>query len=356
MTPMMSLFLRCLLAVVLIVVLWSLADYSMAATPIETVHNALQPFGPQAAHFLDLWRLFMAACAFVFVAILVAVFLALRHGPRADDATPPDLTTVNRPEPVARRNVTRAVVVSGLALVALIVASAFTDRALARLSLRDAVHVEVTGNQWWWSLRYIDGKDVHDIFTTANEMHIPVGRPVILKLDAGDVIHSFWVPSLSGKKDLIPGRTAQLEIRADKPGVYRGQCAEFCGLEHALMGLVVVADPPEQYEQWAAAQRQPAPDPTDAKAQRGKQVFQSSSCAMCHAIEGADFAGAQHAPDLTHVASRQTLAAGTLKNTPGNLSAWIRDPQLFKPGSAMPATPLSQEDLDAIVAYLGELK
>jgi cytochrome c oxidase subunit 2 len=356
MTPVMTLFLRLLLAIALFIVLWSVADFAMAATPVDTVHNALEAFGPQGAHFVDLWRVFLAACTFVFVAILVALFLALRRAPRADDLTPPDLSTVNRPEPAPKRNVTRAVVASSLALVALIVASVFTDRAMARLSLANAVHVEVTGHQWWWTLRYIDGPNPSDIFTTANEMHVPVGRPVVIKLKADDVIHSFWVPSLAGKKDLIPGRTAQLQIQADQPGVYRGQCAEFCGLEHALMGLLVVAEPPSQFDQWVQKQRQPAPEPADAQAQRGKMVFQSSSCAMCHAINGADFAGAQRAPDLTHVASRQTLAAGTIKNTREEMAAWIRDPQRFKPGTAMPATALTQADLDAVVAYLGGLK
>ena len=356
MTPMMSLFLRFMLAIALVLVLWSIADYSMAATPVETVHNALEPFGPQGAHFVDLWRVFLAACTFVFVAVLVAVFLAVRRSPRADDVTPPDLSMVNRPEPALKSGVGRAVVASGLALVALIVASVFTDRAMARLSLRDAVHVEITGHQWWWTVRYLDGPDTHSIFSTANEMHVPVGRPVVIKLDADDVIHSFWVPSLAGKKDLITGRTALLQTRADQPGVYRGQCAEFCGLEHAMMGLLVIAEPQAKYDVWIASQRQPAAEPTDAVAVRGKQVFQSSSCAMCHAITGADFAGAQHAPDLTHVGSRQTLASGTLKHTPQEMAAWIRDPQVFKPGTSMPATPLSQDDLQAVVAYLGSLK
>jgi cytochrome c oxidase subunit 2 len=356
MTPMMSLFLRCLLAFLLVVVLLSLTDYAMAATPVDAVHNALDAMGPQAQHFVDLWRVFLAACTFVFVAILVAVWLAVRRAPRADEDTLPDLSMVNRAEPGPYAGVMRATVISGIALVALIVASVFTDRAMARLPLAGAVHIELTGYQWWWSARYLDGPATHDIFTVANELHIPVGRPVIVKLKADDVIHSLWVPSLAGKKDLIPGRTALLELRADKPGIYRGQCAEFCGLEHALMGLLIVADPPEQFDAWAAAQRQPAPEPTDAKAQRGKQVFQSSSCAMCHSIQGVQFAGAQHAPDLTHFASRQTIASGTLKNTAENLASWIRDPQIHKPGTAMPATPLSQEDLDAVVAYLGGLK
>jgi cytochrome c oxidase subunit 2 len=356
MTPMMSLFLRFLLAVALMIVMLSLADFAMAATPVDTVHNALQPFGPQGAHFADLWNIFIGACTLVFAAILVAVFVALRRAPRADEGTPADLTTVNRPEPVLKRNVTRAVIVSAIALVALVVASVFTDRALARLPLAGAVNIEVTGHQWWWSVRYLDGPNASDVFTTANEIHIPVGKPVGIKLKADDVIHSFWVPSLGGKKDLIPGRTATLQLRADTPGVYRGQCAEFCGLEHALMGLLVIAEPQAQYDQWVDAQKQPSAEPTDAKAQRGKHVFQASSCAMCHAIAGAEFAGAQRAPDLTHVASRQTLASGTLRNTREEMAAWIRDPQRFKPGTAMPATPLSQEDLEAVVAYLEGLK
>lgn len=356
MTPMMSLFLRCLLAIALVIVLLSLTNYAMAATPVETVHDALDAMGPQAQHFVELWRVFLAACTLVFALILVALWLALRRAPRAREDTPPDLSAVNRTEAAPRTAVTRAVIASGVALVLLIVASIVTDRALARLPLANAVHIELGGHQWWWSARYIDGSDVHDIFTTANEIHIPVGRPVIFKLNADDVIHSLWVPNLAGKKDLIPGRTALLELRADKPGIYRGQCAEFCGLEHALMGLLVIADPPAQFDAWVRAQRQPASPPSEDKAKRGVQVFQSSSCAMCHGISGVDFASAQHAPDLTHLASRQTLAAGTLANTPANLAAWIRDPQVFKPGTTMPATPLSQEDLDAVVAYLGTLK
>jgi cytochrome c oxidase subunit 2 len=153
----------------------------------------------------------------------------------------------------------------------------------------------------------------------------------------------------------VPGRTAVLQFRADKPGVYRGQCTEFCGWQHALMGFVVVAEPPEQFEQWKQAGLSPSPEPTDPAAQRGKQLFQSVSCAMCHTVSGTLAQGKQ-APDLSKVAGRMTLAAGTLANTPANLAAWIADPQKLKPGTNMPATPLSKEDLAAIVAYLGTLK
>ncbi|MBG9387613.1 c-type cytochrome [Caenimonas sp. DR4.4] len=310
--------------------------------------------GPQAGHIVDLWRVMLWTCSLVFGAILAALLFAILRAPRADATAAPDLSAVDRAEPRVRRSVASAAVASALLLFALALASVFTDRALARLSLAGAVNIEVTAHQWWWSARYLDGGHA-DTFVTANEIHIPVGRPVNLQLKADDVIHSLWVPSLAGKKDLIPGRSASMQFRADTPGPYRGQCAEFCGFQHALMGLLVVADPPAQYEAWVQAQRTPPAPPTGAKAIRGQQLFQSTSCAMCHAI-GGTIASAQHAPDLTHLASRSTLAAGTLANTPAQLAAWIADPQKHKPGVNMPSTPISRDDLDALVAYLETLK
>jgi len=163
------------------------------------------------------------------------------------------------------------------------------------------------------------------------------------------------VPSLAGKKDLIPGRTATMSFRADRPGRYRGQCAEFCGFQHAFMAFEVIADPPAQYDAWAATQRQPAPEPPDAMAQRGRDVFLGSTCIMCHAIEGTT-AGARKGPDLTHVGGRSTIAAGTLPNRPSELARWIANPHDFKPGVNMPATALSSDDMNALVSYLGSLK
>jgi cytochrome c oxidase subunit II len=352
---MRALLQRLLLVLLFILCVIAAAGYALADTPLpQAQHSALDPQGPQAAHILQLWHIFLFTCTAVFVAILAALAIALRRSPRSDALTPPDLSGVNHPEHRPRRRVASAVVVSSLLLVGLVVASVFTDRALARLPLADAVNIELTAHQWWWTARYTTGA-TSDIFVTANEIHIPVGRPVVVQLKADDVIHSLWIPNLAGKKDLIPGRSALIQFRADAPGIYRGQCAEFCGFQHALMGLLVVADPPAQYDAWEQAQRAPAAEPADARAQRGKQLFQSVSCAMCHAIQGT-LANAQHAPDLTHVASRQTLAAGTLRNTPDQLAAWIGDPQKYKPGTNMPATPLSKDDIDALVAYLGSLK
>jgi cytochrome c oxidase subunit II len=336
-----------------VVALLALAAHRGIATAAP-LQNALAPAGPQAALIHDLWNLTLAICTLVFAAVLAALIVALWRRPRADAATPADVGAPQRPERGARRSVGAAVAASVLLLVFLIVASVLTDRALAQLSLKDAVRIELTSNQWWWEARYDDSEPAR-VFTTANELHIPVGRPVLVTLKSNDVIHSLWVPNLAGKKDLIPGRTATLQLQADRAGTYRGQCAEFCGFQHAFMALDVVARPNAEYEAWAEAQRASAPAPADPQAQRGRAVFLSTSCVMCHSIQGTS-ANAHRAPDLTHVGSRSRLAAGTLPNTPEAMHQWIRNPQRFKPGSNMPATTLPDEDVQAIVSYLRGLQ
>ena len=318
------------------------------------LHDALQAVGPQAAHILDLWRIFLFVCTGVFVLVMAALLYALWRAPRIRSHEPPDLSTVNVPEPRVSRTVSTAVALSIVLLLVLLGASVFTDRALARLPLKDAINLEVTAHQWWWTVKYVSGP-VSETLVTANEIHVPVGRPVVVKLNSSDVIHSLWIPSLAGKRDLIPGRTATFSFQADRPGLYRGQCAEFCGLQHAFMAFEVHAHPPAEYEAWRQRQLTPAAEPADALAQRGKLLFQSVSCALCHAVQGT-IAQGRKAPDLTHFASRRTIAAGTLPNTPANLAGWIADPHKHKPGVNMPAHPLSGEDLAALVAYLGTLK
>ncbi len=324
-------------------------------TPVEPgVHDALASAGLQAAHIGSLWNLTVFICTAVFCAVLLGLAFALWRSGRASERDPADVASNERHERGPYRSVLWSAAVSIVLLLVLVVASVATDRALARMSLADAVNIEVTGHQWWWEVRY-RGAQASDTFTTANELHVPVGRPVVIQLDADDVIHSLWVPSLAGKKDLIPGRTALIQFRADQPGRYRGQCAEFCGYQHAFMAFEVIADPPAAFDAWQAAQRQPAKEPGDATTRRGRDVFLGSACVMCHAIEGTT-AGARKAPDLTHVGSRTTIAAGTLPNRPAELARWIANPQDFKPGANMPATPLSSSDMDALVAYLGSLK
>jgi len=318
------------------------------------MQSALAPAGIQASRILDLWHLTLAVCCAVFAAILLACLAAMLRAPRANRATPADVSTVNRPQPRMRLCVTAATGLSALLLFGLVLADVLTDRALSRLPIDNALRIEMTGYQWWWQARYLSDGGAPG-FTLANELHVPVGRPVVVSLKAADVIHTFWVPNLHGKKDMIPGRDATIEFRADKAGVYRGQCAEFCGYEHALMALSVTADPPAQYEAWAARQREPAAQTSDGLAARGRDVFLSQDCARCHSIRGTPAQGTI-GPDLTHVASRRSIAAGTLANNRGNLAGWILDPRTLKPGTAMPPTRLPPDDLQALLTWLETLK
>jgi cytochrome c oxidase subunit 2 len=212
----------------------------------------------------------------------------------------------------------------------------------------------VTGHQWWWQLNY-EAHDADQTFETANEIHIPVGQPVRLDFESPDVIHSFWVPNLAGKQDLIPGRYTELTIRADRPGIYRGQCAEYCGIQHAHMAIFVVAQEPSEYAAWRAQQLKSAPAPSNADLRHGQQVFVSSACATCHTITGTS-AGGRVGPDLTHFGAHMTIAAGTARNSLGNLTGWISDPQRMKPYTRMPAVALTGPDLIAVSHYLESLK
>ena len=316
--------------------------------------DIFSPAGPHAERLLDLWWVMIAVCGTVFLLLLAFFLWALVRAPRGTAATPPDLSSLVNPEKRARIGVAVAVAASAAGLVFLMLASFVTDRALAKLGPPE-LQVDITGHQWWWDLKYNDPADPAKNFGTANELHVPVGKTVLLRLRADDVIHSFWVPNLAGKKDLIPGREATLVFSAKKAGTYRGQCAEFCGLQHAKMAFVVVAEPPEEYEAWAAAQRKPAPEPKGADEQRGRELFVAGRCAMCHAIQGTP-ANGRRAPDLTHLMSRKTLAAGVLPNSVGHLAGWILDPQGIKPGVNMPANPMPPDELHALLAYLGTLK
>jgi cytochrome c oxidase subunit 2 len=208
-----------------------------------------------------------------------------------------------------------------------------------------AMTISVIGHDWWWEARYLGTPVV-----TANEIHIPTGTRIEVVGTTVDVIHSFWVPELARKIDLIPGRENRLLLEADRPGRYRGQCSEFCGLQHAHMAVAVVAQPPAAFRRWLALQRRPA-----TAGGAGSAVFVSESCASCHTIRGTAARGTV-GPDLTHVASRQTLAALALPNTPDYLRAWVHDPARFKPGTRMPKVPLTAKQLDEVVAYLEQLK
>jgi cytochrome c oxidase subunit 2 len=216
-----------------------------------------------------------------------------------------------------------------------------------------AVRIEVNARQWWWEVKYLDAGGG---FALANELHLPAGRAVELALVTGDVIHSFWVPSLAGKVDMIPGHRNRLVLKADQPGVHRGQCAEYCGGQHALMALFVVVQPEEEFERWRAQQASDAIAPTNDFLARGRAAFMRGGCAKCHTVRGTEARG-DLGPDLTHVGSRRSLGAGVLHNHVGTMAGWIAGTQSIKPGSLMPDTrTYAGPELRAIAAWLTSLE
>jgi cytochrome c oxidase subunit 2 len=312
--------------------------------------SALDPQGPEASHLAELIWLFTAVCAAVWLAVMTVLLIALirRKTPHAEPIARP---------PSSERTALR--VIGGLAgatavvVLALTLVSYVSQRKLYAKS-DPAVKIEITGHQWWWEVRY-DEPRPDQSFTTANEIHIPVGEPVRFKLQSTDVIHSFWVPSLHGKMDLIPGQVNELQFVAARPGVYRGQCAEFCGLQHAKMAMLVIAMPRAEYDAWRDKQIKPASPPTDQQGQKGQEVFLTKPCVMCHTVRGTP-AGSRVGPELTHLMSRRYLAAGTLPLTRGNLASWIVDPHGSKPGVNMPVTRLAADEQEALLSYLEGLQ
>jgi cytochrome c oxidase subunit 2 len=318
------------------------------------IQNALNSSSPNAASLERLWWLMFWVCSAVYVLVMIAFFMAIRNGRRKSDLNPV-LDPSPQTEKRKRNAVLSAVSATVVILFVFLIYSFSTGRALtADLSQKGGLSIDVTGYQWWWDVRYND-VDASNIFTTANEIHIPVGVPVMFNLRANDVIHSFWVPNLAGKKDLIPGKISTIWLQADKPGVYRGQCAEYCGLQHARMALWIVAEPQDQFNAWRQNQTQGSIPPATDSQRYGQQVFLKSACVMCHAINGTT-AGSNIGPNLTHVGSRNTIAAATLSNTREHLLRWVADSQQFKPGNKMPANNLSDQDLQALVDYLQSLK
>lgn len=304
--------------------------------------NTMDAAGPAALSIARLSTGLIITAAIVFVVVLVLLVWPVI---RAEDTS--------RDAAENRAVESRWIVIGGLVVPLLVFAGilAFSYGAMhsnARPS--SAYQVDVIGHQWWWEVRY-----PNDGFTTANEIHIPVGVPVRIHVATGDVIHSFWVPQLQGKADAITGRVNETWLQADRPGVYRGECAEFCGHEHAHMAFVVVAEAPGNYAAWLANERRLAVVPTDSSALIGQKLFLQQSCSYCHTIRGTP-AGAGVGPDLTHLASRHTLASGTIDFNRGNLAAWIENPDRIKPGTTMPPVQLDGATLGALVAYLESLR
>ncbi|MBV9219574.1 MAG: cytochrome c oxidase subunit II [Methylobacteriaceae bacterium] len=316
------------------------------------VQSALDPHSPQGERLRDLIWMFTAVCGVVWLAVMIALAIAVWRRRASASPDPPALGRAAELRPtivvgalVAMTAVT-VLVLTGLSY-------ATQKRALGRLPAAGMVLL-VTGHQWWWEVEYEDDEPART-FTTANEIHVPVGVPVTIRLRADDVIHSFWVPSLMGKEDLIPGRENSIRFTAARAGIYRGQCAEFCGAQHAHMALLVVAQEKPDFDAWRDGQIRSADDPNEPERQKGLAAFLAKPCVMCHAVRGTS-AAARVGPDLTHVGSRMTLAAGTLPLSRGTLAAWLADPQGVKPGSQMPFVQLDPNELNAISAYLEGLK
>ena len=242
--------------------------------------------------------------------------------------------------------------ISVVVLIGLFIFSMVTLGAVNRPLHAPALTIVVTGHQWWWEARYDDGNSAN-MFTTANELHIPVHRAVRIELRSADVIHSFWVPKLAGKRDVIPGQINQTWMQADTPGVFEGQCAEYCGLQHAHMGIRVIAESAPDFRIWWARQLAEATAPSDAATVQGAQVFRER-CGVCHTVRGTDALGIV-GPDLTHVMSRTSIASVTLPNTRGHLGGWIANAQGIKPGARMPPVELSSDELQAVLAYIETL-
>jgi len=307
--------------------------------------------GTSAAHIKQLILFICGVCAIIWIAVVLILIRGLWRITPKHDHHPLQLDTGRE------RRMKYAIIAATTGTIVIItvftLASFYTTRALSVASDEDLV-IRVRGLQWWWDVKYLK-PDGQSTFTTANEIHIPTGKNVRIQLEGGDVIHSFWVPSLAGKQDLVPGRLNELTLHAERAGIYRGQCAEFCGLQHAHMAFFVIAEPEAAFKFWLEAQHQDASPSGDPEVQQGRIVFESKACAACHTVRGTPAQG-NNGPDLTHVGSRRTLAAGLMETNRGSVAAWIADPQTIKPGNNMPMVPLQPDELRAVSAYMMSLK
>jgi cytochrome c oxidase subunit 2 len=314
--------------------------------------NYLTSAGLRASKVVPLTWYLLSVSIVVCVVIAALLWIAVRRARPGDQGAEMSMIPVERGGNGIRW-ISVGLLVSAPPLAVALVWTMVTLAAVAGPPAHPGLVLDVTGRQWWWQVQY-NGSSPTDLFETANEIHIPVGIPVLVRLHGGDVIHSFWVPQLTGKTDTIPGQVNLSWMQADQPGRYLGQCTEFCGFQHAHMQFEVVAEPQGEFDQWVSRQRQSAPPPATPAATRGMELVEYR-CGLCHRVRGTQ-AGAFSAPDLTHLMSRRTIAAGTLLNNPGNLVGWIQNPQNIKPGSLMPNQSLSAAQLSDTLSYLESLK
>lgn len=314
--------------------------------------SALAPAADEAGRISGLWWIYLTVLGLIWGVVMAVMLVGAFRKRAGTDQREPLALPVR--EPRVWNFIGTAAGLSVAIVFTLLLVDFFTDRALSSPPPPNALKIKLTGHQWWWEARYLGAKPSDEV-TTANELHLPLGQPVEFDLDSVDVIHSFWIPSLHGKKDLIPGHPTTTWFTPRKTGAFYGMCAEFCGLQHAHMRLAVIVDPPEQFQQWLAHERSEAAEPQTDQTKRGEQVLLTTTCALCHSVQGTVARG-KVGPDLTHLKSRGWIGAGALPNEPTALANWIRDPQAFKPGNLMPPHSLPGEDLNALVAYLETLR
>jgi len=314
--------------------------------------SSLNPAGEQASEISRLWWIFLGVMGFIYFLVVFFTFLAVRR--HQNTLSPPDL----QPDPDRERNLTIALggfmSIIVIILFYFMVSDFLTGRKMRALTDPHPLRILITAHQWWWEVQY-ENEIPSNIVTTANEIHLPLGKAVRFDLQSPDVIHSFWAPNFDGKRDIVPGHPTSLWFRPTRMGTFYGQCAEFCGLQHAHMRFVILVETPEQFTNWLNAASQTARAPATEQEKHGEEVFLKGSCIVCHTISGTPARGTV-GPDLTHLASRLMLGAGTLPNTRGHLGGWILDAPRIKPGVRMPQNSLSPADFQALLAYLGNLK
>ncbi len=319
---------------------WLALPEASAAHPQSTLDSE----SSAASEIEELWWFMLIAATVVVAVVLALVLLAvLKRRGRSDRAA----RWIGRDGLISLGGVVVPIAI----LSVLFALTLDTLQASAPGHLHPELTVKVTARQWFWDVRYPERRRA----ITANEIHVPAGVPVEVELRTRDVLHSFWVPALNRKVDAVPGRTTRVTFQLRKPGVYRGQCAEFCGAQHANMALRVIAEEPRDFRRWLERQARPAAEPSRPSEREGRDVFMSEGCASCHTIRGTE-ASTDIGPDLTHLASRLKLAAETIDNERGDLGGWILDPQGLKPGTKMPGTQLSGDQLQALLDYLQSLR
>jgi len=317
--------------------------------------TSLNPVGPGAVHIEHTLSLIFWITGTVYCLTLAAlVYFVWRRRHTLGSLPAPEPTT-DEGDRLASRAVGGAMALTVVLLFLMLISSFITSRRLGKMNEQQALTIDVYGHQWWWEVQYPNEAEPYRMVTTANEIHFPVGTPIRIHGTSRDVIHSFWAPNVQGKRDLMPGYNTDVLMQVDKAGRWRGQCAEYCGLQHAHMSFYIVAEPQKDFDNWMTAQAQSSVAPSNAQTIHGQQVFLTHACVLCHSIRGTS-AGSRVGPDLTHLASRSTIAAGMLPNTIGNLGGWILNPQALKPGSRMPPNQISGRDLQDLLAYLETLR